>query len=99
MVDGQRASALRFADPDGAGLVQRLAGVSSVASGFFQPRTYATTGLPLLGKTPQSITPGQMTYHLRRLRLHGLIERLPKTHRYRVTEAGLANGPVLHPLL
>ena len=30
---------------------------------------------PLLGKTPQSITPGQMTYHLRRLRLHGLIER------------------------
>ena len=29
-----------------------------------------------------------MTYHLRRLRLHGLIERVPKTHRYRVTERG-----------
>ena len=29
-----------------------------------------------------------MTYHLRRLRLHGLIERLPKTHRYRVTDQG-----------
>jgi hypothetical protein len=29
-----------------------------------------------------------MTYHLRRLRLHGLIERVPKTHRYRVTDAG-----------
>ena len=23
------------------------------------------------------MTPGQMTYHLRRLRLHGLIERIP----------------------
>jgi hypothetical protein len=30
-----------------------------------------------------------MTYDLRRLRLHGIIERVPKTHRYRVTEAGL----------
>ena len=29
-----------------------------------------------------------MSYHLRRLRLHGLIERLPKTHRYRVTDQG-----------
>jgi hypothetical protein len=29
-----------------------------------------------------------MTYHLRRLRLHGLIERLPKSHRYRVTDQG-----------
>jgi len=32
---------------------------------------------------------GQMTYDLRRLRLHGLIERVPHTHRYRVTDAGL----------
>jgi hypothetical protein len=29
-----------------------------------------------------------MTYHLRRLRLHGLIERIPDTHRYQVTEFG-----------
>jgi hypothetical protein len=26
---------------------------------------------------------------LRRLRLHGLIQRLPKTHRYRLTDEGL----------
>jgi hypothetical protein len=26
---------------------------------------------------------------LRRLRLHGLIERIPKTHRYRITAKGL----------
>ena len=30
-----------------------------------------------------------MTYDLRRLRLHGLIERIPKSHRYTVTELGL----------
>ena len=35
------------------------------------------------------MTAGQMTYDLRRLRLHGLIERIPHTHRYRVTDAGL----------
>ena len=29
-----------------------------------------------------------MTYDLRRLRLHGMIERIPKTHRYRVTGFG-----------
>jgi len=31
---------------------------------------------------------GQATYDLRRLCLRGLIERLPKSHRYRVTERG-----------
>ena len=30
-----------------------------------------------------------MTYDLRRLRLHGMIEGIPKTHRYRVTDFGL----------
>jgi hypothetical protein len=29
-----------------------------------------------------------MTYDLRRLRLHGMIERIPKSHRYRVTDFG-----------
>ena len=35
------------------------------------------------------ITRARMTYDLRRLRLHGLIERIPKTHRFRVTSQGL----------
>jgi hypothetical protein len=87
VVDGQRASALRFADPS----VQALFGALLVFR--LLPRGFSTRELrdhwaPLLGKAPQSITPGQMTYHLRRLRLHGLIARVPKSHRYRVTEAG-----------
>ena len=43
----------------------------------------------LLGLDPSAMTPGKMTYDLRRLRLHGLIARLPHSHRYRVTEEGL----------
>lgn len=43
---------------------------------------------PLLGLDPADITSGQMTYDLRRLRLHGLIERVPKSRRYHVTAFG-----------
>jgi len=87
VVHGQRASALRFAD----GAVQAL--LSALLVFRLLPRGFSNRELrdhwaPLLGKPAQSITPGQMTYHLRRLRLHGLIERLPQTHRYRVTDQG-----------
>jgi hypothetical protein len=87
LIDGQRASALRFADP----LVQAL--FSALLLFRLLPRGFSNRELrdhwaPLIGKTSQSITPGQMTYHLRRLRLHGLIERVPKSHRYQVTDHG-----------
>jgi len=87
VVDGQRASALRFADP----LVQAL--FSALLVFRLLPRGFSNRDLrdhwaPLVGKSSQSITPGQMTYHLRRLRLHGLIERVPKSHRYRITDEG-----------
>jgi hypothetical protein len=87
VVEGQRASALRFADP----LVQAL--FSALLIFRLLPRGFSNRELrdhwaPLIGKASQSITPGQMTYHLRRLRLHGVIERVPKSHRYRVTDQG-----------
>jgi predicted MarR family transcription regulator len=44
---------------------------------------------PLRGQKPSQLTPGRITYDLRRLRLHGLIARIPKTHRYRTTAKGL----------
>src|SRR6202011_241666 len=37
---------------------------------------------------PDAISQGAITYQLRRLRLHGLIERLPNSFRYRVTDFG-----------
>lgn len=50
---------------------------------------------PLLGLEPTKLTPGRMTYELRRLRLHGLIERTPQTHRYRVTPKGMRTAMFL----
>jgi hypothetical protein len=35
------------------------------------------------------LSPGRVTYDLRRLHLHGLIDRIPKSHRYRITAKGL----------
>jgi hypothetical protein len=42
-----------------------------------------------------AVSTGQMTYDLRRLRSHRLIERVPRTHRYRVTDAGLHTAMLL----
>jgi hypothetical protein len=84
---GQRASALRFADPTVQALFCALLVFRLLPRGFSH-RELRDHWAPLVGKAPQSITPGQMTYHLRRLRLHGLIERVPKSHRYRVTDQG-----------
>ena len=44
---------------------------------------------PLLGLNPEAMTSGQITYDLRRLRIHGLIQRIPHSFRYQVTPAGL----------
>lgn len=87
-VEGQRASAMRFADP-------RILALFSVLVLFrLLPRGFSNHELreqlaPLRGLPAEQLTPGRMTYDLRRLRLHGLIQRIPKTHRYRVTRFGL----------
>ncbi|HSL68715.1 MAG TPA: hypothetical protein VK864_00670, partial [Longimicrobiales bacterium] len=55
----------------------------------FSNRTLREHLALLLGTEPSTITPGMMTYDLRRLRLHGLVKRIPGSHRYRVTDFGL----------
>jgi hypothetical protein len=42
-----------------------------------------------------TITAGQMSYDLRRLRAHGLITRVPRSHRYRLTDTGLHHATLL----
>ncbi len=49
----------------------------------------------LRGLDPAAVTAGQMTYDLRRLRLHGLIEKIPHSHRYQVTDQGLTTSMLL----
>jgi hypothetical protein len=41
------------------------------------------------------MTSGQITYDLRRLRIHGLIQRIPHSFRYQVTPAGLRQARFL----
>jgi hypothetical protein len=54
----------------------------------FSNRNLRTNLAALCGQSEDQLTQGRMTYQLRRLRLHGLIERIPKTHRYRLTNFG-----------
>jgi DNA-binding HxlR family transcriptional regulator len=79
---------LRFGDPRVLALLQVLVLFSLQPEGFRNQHLrehYAR----LLGLDPTALTPGQLTYQLRRLRLHGLIERIPRSHRYRLTDFGL----------
>jgi len=86
-VGGQRASGLRFADAAVQALLSALVVFRLLPRGF-SSRDLRDHWAPLLGRGPDTMTMGQTGYHLRRLRLHGLIERIPGTHRYRVTRQG-----------
>ena len=88
VIDGQRASALRYGDPAVLALLSALLVFRLLPRGFSN-RNLRDHLAPLLGLLPSQLTPGRMTYQLRRLRLHGLIARRPNTHRYEVTDHGL----------
>jgi hypothetical protein len=94
VVDGQRVPALRFDHPVTQALLVTLVMFRADPDGFSN-RELRDLLAPMLGVDPASMTPGRMTYHLRRLRLHGLIERTPHTLRYTVTDFGLRSALVL----
>jgi hypothetical protein len=87
-VDQQRASALGFADPKVQSLCHALLAFPQLPAGFSNRHLRARFAA-LLGKPATALTAGQMTYHLRRLRLHQIIQRIAGTHRYRLTNSGL----------
>lgn len=87
VVAGQRVSALPVMNATVQTLFTALLVFRLLPHGFSN-RDLRHHWAPLRGVTPQSMTQGQLTYQLRRLRLHGLIERIPGTHRYRLTDFG-----------
>ena len=87
-VGDQRASALRFDDPRVQALFLALVLFVFHTDGF-RSADLREPLAQLLGIDPAQLTRGRMTYDLRRLRLHGIIERIPRTHRFRVTTHGL----------
>jgi hypothetical protein len=87
VVDDQRAAGLRFGDRRVLALMQSLCLFALSPTGF-RHRDVRTRIAQLLGRAPDEYAASQTTYDLRRLRLHGLIERVPCRHRYRITSLG-----------
>jgi hypothetical protein len=83
--EGRRTPALRFGDPRVMALAGALCQTLLAATGF----TNKNLRVLIAGLLGSAYTPGQMTYDLRRLRLNGLIRRLPHTNRYTLTEDGV----------
>jgi len=87
VVDTHRAAALRLGDRRVLALMQTLCLFALSPTGF-RHRDVRPHIAQLLGREADQYAAGQMTYDLRRLRLHGLIERVPHSHRYRITPSG-----------
>ena len=86
--DGQRASALRFGDPRSMAVLEVLAGHAYILKEIGNRSLRDAVAQRLEGVLDR-YSSAQMTYDLRRLRLKGLIERIGKSHRYRLTDLGL----------
>jgi hypothetical protein len=84
--DGQRAPGLRFGEPRVMALLASIASFDHVTRGLTN-RGLRDHMTDLYGPAYNA---RQATYDLRRLRLKGLIDRVPRTHTYRITARGRA---------
>jgi hypothetical protein len=83
--EGQRTGALRFGDTRAIALAGALCHVLQALTGFTNKSLRGLVA-EYLGHT---YSQGQMSYDLRRLRLHGLIQRLPRSNTYQLTSDGI----------
>jgi hypothetical protein len=94
---GTRIPGLRFTDNRVQALLTALCVFRLLPHGFTN-RDLRTHLAPLLGKHLEDITSGQTTYDLRRLRLHGLIERISPVYTTVSSAPVWPNSPTpLHP--
>src|SRR5262249_31944521 len=85
---GQRAAALRFGDRRVMALLGALANFGLIPGGLSN-KTLRQRIPDLLGVPANAYSAAQMSYDLRRLRLKGLVARVPKTQQYVLTEPGV----------
>lgn len=83
--EGQRTGAFRFGDPRATALTGALCATVHAVTGFTNK---SLRGL-VAGLLGTDYNANQMSYDLRRLRLHGLIEKIPHTNRYQLTDEGI----------
>ncbi len=101
--EGQRTGAFRFGDQRAMALTGALCFLVHAVTGFTNK---SLRGL-VAGLLGSDYSSHQMSYDLRRLRLHGLIERIPHTNTYTLTPDGLrvaifytkVRDRILRPLL
>ena len=101
--EGQRTGAFRFGDQRAMALAGSLCLVVHAVTGF----TNKSLRGQVAGLLGRDYSTSQMSYDLRRLRLHGLIDRHPGTNTYTLTPEGMRvavfytklRARLLHPLL
>jgi len=101
--EGQRTGALRFGDQRAMALAGALCLAVHAVTGF----TNKSLRGRVAGLLGRDYSTSQMSYDLRRLRLHGLIERVEGTNSYMLTPEGIRvgvlytklQGRLLRPLL
>ncbi len=81
-------AALRFGDPRVMALHAALVAIAHQAAGFHNAQLRRIVAA-LLSLPAEEYTRARTTYDLGRLVGHGLIQRLPGTHRYQLTDVGL----------
>ena len=87
VINGQRTRGLRFGDETVLALMTVLLMFRHIPEGL--TASALRESMPkLLDLSAAEFKPGQVTYQLRRLRLRGLIERVPHRNLYEITEAG-----------
>ena len=84
LVDGRRAPALRFGDPR----VQALAGALAVTAHLIGGFTHRSLRPLVAGLLGEPYSQARCCYDLRRLKLKGLIVRLPHSNTYVLTNDG-----------
>ena len=101
--EGQRTGALRFGDTRAMALAGSLCLMIHAVTGF----TNKSLRGHVAGLLGADYSANQMSYDLRRLRLHGLIQRVPGTNSYTLTPEGIrvavfytkVRQRLLHPML
>jgi len=90
--NGKRVPGLKLDSPRLLSLMHALVRFSHIAAGdsFSTPEIHADTA-EALGRTTVDYTLASLRYDLSKLRSKGLVERLDKSRRYRLTPSGIAS--------
>ena len=86
-----RVPGMRFPDPRVQALLAACCALALRPAGFTS-RDLRHLLAPQLGKDPGDMSGGQISYDLRRLRAHQIIERIPHSRSYQLTADGLSTA-------